>query len=303
MHTEEITKPNINSNGPKWLLGGTIALTYILLIVGNLVTTTDSGLDCPDWPLCHGTINPPKIIGIWIEWSHRLLGGVAGVLIIISSVYMFKVASKPTKRLLKALLGLIITVVLLGGVVVLMEAPLLDSTWRIAVITTHTVIATVVFVSMIIAFRATFGIDTKDEKLYSLFLFALIYIQIVLGVVVRYSSSSLACPDWPLCQGSILPPSFSGEVLLHYTHRIIAYSVAGLAVWRFMLSRKTGNNLFGHTVTLAIVAIQILIGVMAVLSTLSLPFVVLHGAVGFLLLGWIAYQATPYLIPKSVEAG
>ena len=60
-----------------------VALTalsvYLLMVLGGLVTSTGSGLACPDWPLCYGSVAPPLKVDIWLEWGHRLLGGIAGL--------------------------------------------------------------------------------------------------------------------------------------------------------------------------------------------------------------------------------
>ena len=41
------------------LLGATVFFTYLLMVMGSFVTSTGSGLACPDWPLCYGTVTPP----------------------------------------------------------------------------------------------------------------------------------------------------------------------------------------------------------------------------------------------------
>src|SRR6188768_3396482 len=51
--------------------------TYVLIVVGGLVRATDSGLGCPDWPLCFGEWTPPAELHAWIEHSHRLVAAVA----------------------------------------------------------------------------------------------------------------------------------------------------------------------------------------------------------------------------------
>src|SRR5256885_573343 len=45
---------------------------FLLLIAGALVTSTESGLAVPDWPLSYGKLMPPMVGGIRFEHGHRL---------------------------------------------------------------------------------------------------------------------------------------------------------------------------------------------------------------------------------------
>ena len=63
---------------------GSVVSTYILIVIGGYVTTSNSGLGCGEsWPLCKGAVFPslnnPEVI---IELTHRLFNSVVGIFIL-----------------------------------------------------------------------------------------------------------------------------------------------------------------------------------------------------------------------------
>ena len=54
-------------------------LTIVLIVAGGLVTNTDSGLACPDWPTCFGTPMPRMVGGVAVEHTHRLIATAVGL--------------------------------------------------------------------------------------------------------------------------------------------------------------------------------------------------------------------------------
>jgi heme A synthase len=54
-----------------------------------------------------------------------------------------------------------------------------------------------------------------------------VYGQVVLGGVVRITGSGLGCPDWPACQGQLVPNFSNSQVVIEYAHRLVG-SAAGI---------------------------------------------------------------------------
>src|SRR5436309_16008318 len=59
---------------------------YLQIALGGIVRVSGSGLGCPDWPLCQGRPYPPANLNAIIEYSHRTVGAITGVLIIATVV-------------------------------------------------------------------------------------------------------------------------------------------------------------------------------------------------------------------------
>ena len=58
----------------------TAVATFILTIFGGVVSVTESGLACPDWPLCEGKFIPKMVDGKQFEHSHRLVASFVGAM-------------------------------------------------------------------------------------------------------------------------------------------------------------------------------------------------------------------------------
>jgi heme A synthase len=115
---------------------------------------------------------------------------------------------------------------------------------------------------------------------------ALLFGLIVIGSVVRTTGSGLACPDWPLCQGRIIPP-FQINVLIEWFHRLVALltSVMLFVTVGWMLIHPATRTRVGGIAALAVALlfVQVLLGALTVWKLLSPSVVSSHLAVALLL--------------------
>jgi heme A synthase len=61
------------------LAAAAAALTVVLIVAGGVVTNTDSGLACPDWPTCFGSVVPKMAGNVAVEHTHRLIATAVGL--------------------------------------------------------------------------------------------------------------------------------------------------------------------------------------------------------------------------------
>jgi cytochrome c oxidase assembly protein subunit 15 len=109
---------------------------------------------------------------------------------------------------------------------------------------------------------------------------------IILGSIVRTTGSGLACPDWPLCQGRLIPP-FQFNVLIEWFHRLLALlvSVALFVTVGWVLAHAPLRARLGGLAALAValLAAQILLGALTVWKLLDPGVVGGHLGVALLL--------------------
>jgi cytochrome c oxidase assembly protein subunit 15 len=95
---------------------------------------------------------------------------------------------------------------------------------------------------------------------------------IVLGALVRAHEAGLACPDWPLCFGEVIP-EFDVKVAFEWTHRMVAGAVSlifaglGWMVLRRPATRRVGSRYL--IVGALLLALQILLGALTVWKLLA----------------------------------
>jgi heme A synthase len=121
---------------------------------------------------------------------------------------------------------------------------------------------------------------------------ALVYSQSALGAYVRHLEAGLACPDFPTCLGKWGPPLLAGPVLAHFSHRTLGYLVLLTAVTLYLFVRRDPRQRGNRPLALsflALVAAQVGVGALVVLSGLHYLATALHLTVALGMLSVLAH--------------
>jgi cytochrome c oxidase assembly protein subunit 15 len=307
-------------NGPlHWLAVLTVVATFPLIFMGGLVTTHGAGLSVPDWPNSFGYnmfLFPPSqwVGGIFYEHTHRLMGTVVGFLsLLLAGWALWSEKRGPRLWLSLAVLIGVIFQGILGGLRVIWTN--LD----LAIV--HACVAQAFFCLAASAaivssrwwvdaghFRAS---APPRRTLFTLALSSvfIIYLQLIVGAMMRHFGAGLAIPDLPLAYGHWLPPmnqgqlardnafrAFTlnmdpvtlGQVWLHFLHRI------GAVLVTICLLLTTGYTFWRHRdhprlwrpalLLIGLLAVQVTLGVLTVLYRKPADITSAHVATGALVL-------------------
>ncbi len=290
-----------------------------LIFVGSLVTSTGTGLSVPDWPTTYGHFMfsfplSQMVGGIFYEHGHRMLASCIGAM----TVGLLVIALIKDKRVwVKKLAGIAVFLVclqgLLGGLTVLFYLP--D-----AISVSHAFLAqTFLCVTVLCAYiqsreyfnksedknRITMSsLISKKSLQVQVWLVGAIFGQLLLGAIMRHTGSGLAMPDFPTFSGSWLPmitdktlsfvnafrfdhlmdPVTKWQMFFHLAHRLGAVVVLVLQLRAFKILWHDEYLSISHKrhllLLLFIVFMQILLGILTVLSLKLFWIASLHVAFG-----------------------
>ena len=206
-----------------------VFLAFGVVSLGAWTRLVDAGLGCPDWPGCYGFAIFPmteteiaqanelyperkfEIEKAIPEVVHRYFAGFLGLLII--GIFIMSLYLKPHNSLVTKLTGALVVLVLCQSTFGYLTVSL--KLWP-QVVTMHLLGGFATTTLLFLTYMKLKDLDTGSSEPYGVskktfkllnFAFPVLVAQIILGVWLSSNYAAFACPDFPLCQGQILPDS------------------------------------------------------------------------------------------------
>ncbi|MCY3860008.1 MAG: COX15/CtaA family protein [Gammaproteobacteria bacterium] len=290
-------------------------LGLLVVVLGAYTRLVDAGLGCPDWPGCYGFLTVPQSeVDIamanerfpempleadkaWPEMVHRYAATLLGIVIL--AILFTAIVKKSPLAYPILLTVLVIAQGIFGAWTVTLKL------WP-QVVTAHLLggFATVALLGFyLIKQKVVLPIDLPNSAYrVALIVFCVLVIQIALGGWTSSNYAALACPDFPLCHGQVIPdmawfrgfnifqdigPNYLGgelsndaRIAIQFSHRLVALVLTAITIW--LITRLQGNVRWLLGVVLAT---QFALGVSNVWFDLPLAVATLHnfGALVYLL--------------------
>jgi cytochrome c oxidase assembly protein subunit 15 len=299
----------------------TVFLTFDLIILGGFTRLTDSGLGCPDWPGCYGNSNPlsagesiraaeraqptgPVTTGkAWVEMLHRYLALAVGVLIVVLLALAWRRQTSDRSKS-AALATLVFTWVCMQGA---FGAWTVTQKLQPIIVTAHllggmTLLGLLVWLALRES-RVQPVANGVTLRGIGALAFVALTLQIALGGWVSSNYAVMACPDFPLCQGSLAPPDmdfangftlwrnlgmtggdgarpipFQALVAIHWAHRSFALVAAAAIGWLALRAYRCPGTQRAGTWLFLMLVLQLLTGMSNVIFQWPLLLAVLHNA-------------------------
>lgn len=316
-----------DANKYRKLVWALVFLTFDLIVFGAFTRLTDSGLGCPDWPGCYGLANPllaheqisaaqalmptgpVSVVKAWIEMIHRYLAMGIGVLIMaLMAKAWLQWRRSRSDAFAPALPTALFLFVCLQGAF---------GAWTVTLKLQPVIVTTHLLLGMGLLAMLTWMGGREDYlvrprpagaaaaalrpvRALALMSAVLLALQIALGGWVSTNYATLACSDFPLCNGQLVPAMdlehgftlwralgktaaghylpFAALTAIHWVHRNFALLVVaglGWTVWRawsLPALRRTARLIA------VVLALQAATGIATVFFSFPLAIAVLHNA-------------------------
>ncbi|NRR34021.1 COX15/CtaA family protein [Oxalobacteraceae bacterium] len=305
-----------------------VFLTFDLIVFGAFTRLTDSGLGCPDWPGCYGLANPflaheeikaaeallpggpVTVLKAWIEMIHRYLAMGIGVLTVALMVQSWRLWRRAHQaEYAPAFPTFLFLFVCLQGAF---------GAWTVTLKLQPVIVTIHLLLGMgLLALLTWYGgrqdhlhapvraVTASPPAMRNIRLLAgcslaLLFVQLALGGWTSTNYATLACTDFPLCGGKLVPAMdfehgftlwrelgktaaghylpFAALTAIHWVHRNFALLVV-------LVAGYTCYRAWGHAALyltarrIAIVlALQAATGIATIYLNFPLALAVLHNA-------------------------
>jgi heme A synthase len=256
------------------------AAAFLLVILGSWIRINGAGMTCPDWPLCHGAVVPVLDGGVVLEWSHRMVAALEGVLLLGAIVTGWR-ERREVAGVMPILLGLAaIFVVQVGfGAATVAVA---NSPWSVVLHwgTAMLLLAALTALAVVAVLRPVPGRRVAQSGLYPLLIgcASVAFIAMCAGAYVSSSGSGLACSTLPACAGSWTgaDPAENAQM----THRLLAgaFFVVATIVAYWAALGTTSRVRIAALAAYALIVLQVMLGMANVVWQLPLGLREAHAA-------------------------
>ncbi len=285
----------------KWFAVASTIGMLLILLGGALVTKTDSGMGCGrHWPGCNGQLIPDEITTeVLIEFSHRLVTGAVGIFIVVLAVWSWKALGhiRETKFLSVMAVFFLVLQALIGAAQVL---------WGQGdfILALHFGMSLISFASVFLLTLLIFEVDQKfdaervqiDKRLtwHTIGVSIYSYVVVYSGALVRHTDSGLICRDWPFCRNDeifTLPTNLYEWVQMgHRTAAALIFLWIGyIMIYAIRRYKKQRVFYWGWITAFILVTLQVISGMLVVLTRLNLYVSLLHSLFITLLFGLLTY--------------
>ncbi len=293
-----------------------LLLVLIVVVLSAYLRLAGSGLGCAEWPSCYALIRTTEtgtealaaahLVPPWATLTHRLVASLLGVLVLGITLMAWRRRREPGHSLPLALAVLALTL-LLSVLGYKTPSPLWPWVTLGNLLGGMAMLALLWWLGQRSVPGATGSARGQALRPWALAGIFIVFFQIALGGWVSANFAALACVDVLGCGGypwhegpwresfnllRVLPVTDGGAVItgdagkvIHLVHRFGALLASLYTGWLGWRAIGLGNHYRGTGMTmLVLLALQILLGISAVVFNLPLGAVTAHNAVAALLL-------------------
>jgi heme a synthase len=309
--------------GFRRLVGATLGATLLLVVVGGVVRLSDSGLGCgpagsgiEGWPLCRGALVPGFDPTAVIEYTHRALASLVGLMMIVLAVWAVRRLRRSHPGVARAAVAGAILVVAQG----LLGAATVELNLDAALVAAHLGLAMLLLGLLLLMRRAVREGDgappaegaseapagTRGRRALAVTASVAVLLTIVAGGYVagteKYgrtdrvagAGAHYACgTDFPACNGGFMPFGQTRLADVQLTHRAFMYVASALVIAlavATLRSRTGGRAARLAAWSVGLLAVQILLGALNVWIPTQIELLILaHLTVATLL--WMSVAA------------